>query len=150
MPEYKALISNRKANFDYALNERLLAGVVLTGQEVKSLRAGHAHLKGAFATLRGNELWLNNTHISAYPPAKSEGYDPTRARKLLVKRNQLAELARSAQSGLSIVVLSIGVSGSYIKVELGIGRGRKRHDKREVIKQRQANREAAKVIKSRS
>jgi SsrA-binding protein len=113
------------------------------------VRGGHANLHGSFASLRGGELWLNNTHISPYPPAKQESYEPTRQRKLLLTRQQLDELARSVHSGYSIVVLSLGTSGSFIKVELGLGRGRKRYDKREHIKRREAKRDAAKALRQR-
>lgn len=150
MADYKLLAANRRARYDYQVNDTILAGIRLSGAEVKSIRAGHIRLNGSFATFRSGELWLNNVHISPYPPAKQEDYQPTRARKLLVQRRQLAELARHTQAGLSIVVLSIGQSGSYIKVELGIGRGRKRYDKREHIKRREARRDAAKAIRRRS
>jgi len=150
MADYTLLAANRRARYDYQINDTLLAGIRLSGAEVKSIRAGHVRLNGSFAGFRSGELWLNNVHISPYPPAKQEDYQPTRTRKLLLKRQQLAQLARASQSGHSIVVLSVGQSGSYVKVELGIGRGRKRYDKREHIKRREAKRDAAKAMRRRS
>ena len=150
MPDYKALITNRRARYDYQLDETLVAGLALAGHEVKSARAGHVNLKGAFASFRGNELWLNNVHISPYPPAGTTDYVPTQARKLLLHRRQLDQLVAAAKSGRSIVVLSLGVSGPRLKVELGIGRGQKHYDKRESIKRRQAERDAAKALRGRS
>lgn len=149
MADYKALATNRRARYDFAVTDTVLAGIVLTGAEVKSVRGGHVSMSGSFASFRASELWLNNLHISPYPPATLNDYVPTRARKLLVHRHQLGQLARASQSGRSIIVLSIGHSGSYIKVELGMGRGRKRYDKREHIKRREAKRDAAKLLRRR-
>lgn len=150
MPNYHPIARNRRATYDYEIKERLLAGVVLRGPEVKSVRAGHVSLKGAFANFHNNELWLNNVHISPYPPAHDQPQDPDRTRKLLLHKKQIDQLNSQKQSGLQIVVCSIGLSGPYIKVELGIGHSKKRHDKRETIKRRQASREAQRSIKNRT
>lgn len=151
MPRYKPIATNRRARFDYELTDSLIGGLVLSGHEVKSIRAGHVSLKGAFATIMAGELWVNNVHVTPYPPAKlPAGYDPTHARKVLVHAKQLAELIAHKQAGRNIVVQSVGVQGRFIKVELGVGRSKKQYDKRETIKRRQNDREARRAIKNRS
>ena len=147
--DYKIITVNRQARRNYDIKERLLAGIVLEGHEVKSIRAGHVQLKGAYADFHGNELWLINAHISPYPPAKLSGYQPTRSRKLLLHRRQLDHVASVKQAGQAVAVISLGLSGRMIKVELGLGRGRKNRDKRELIKRRQADRDAARALTSR-
>lgn len=144
------LAKNRRANFDYEIQERLLAGIVLRGPEVKSIRRGAVSLKSAFANFMNGELWLNNMHVSPYPPAQSQNHDANRPRKLLLHQKQLDELFKQKQSGLNIVICSVGLAGGYIKAELGIGRGKKQYDKRQTIKKRQADREAAKSIRQRA
>lgn len=150
MTNYRVLAKNRRATFDYEIQDRLLAGIVLSGPEVKSIRRGAVSLKSAFANFIGNELWLNNMHVSPYPPARDQPHDPERPRKLLLQRKQLDQLLSQKQAGLNIVVCSVGLSGQYIKAELGVGRSKKRHDKRQVVKQRQAQREAARLIRRKT
>lgn len=143
----KLLAKNRRATFDYAITERLVAGIALTGSEVKSLKAGHASLKGSFIALRDNEAYLNNSHISPYIHAGHTNLDPTRARKLLLHRKQINELIASKQSGLSVVPTAFLLAGSLVKIEIGIGPGKKRYDKREAIKQRDTERETRRQLK---
>lgn len=147
MNKYRPIATNRRAKFDYEIEDRILAGIVLTGPEVKSIRNGHVSLKGSFAHFRNAELWLNNMHVSPYPPAHDMPHDSERPRKLLVHKSQLSNLHTQKQSGRNLVVCSIGVSGPYIKAEIGIGRGKKRYDKRETIKRRQAERDTKRSIK---
>lgn len=147
---YKTIAVNRRSRHDYEIKDKLMAGIVLQGHEVKSVRAGHVQLKGAYVQFIHGELWLVNAHISAYPTASLSGYQPTRPRKLLVHKRELEQFAGARQSGQVLAVLSIGLSGRLIKVELGVGRGRKLHDKRERIKRREADLEAAKAIKRRA
>lgn len=147
---YKPITINRRSQHDYDIKDRVLAGIALQGHEVKSVRAGHVQLKGAYAEIVNGELWLLNAHISPYPAAKLSDYQPTRSRKLLVHKRELEQFASARQSGQALAVMSVGLSGRLIKVELGIGRGRKLHDKRERIKRREADLEAAKAIKARS
>lgn len=142
----KIVATNRRARFDYAIKEKLVAGIVLTGAEVKSVKAGHISLKGSFASVNSGELWLVNAHVSAYKFAPSDGYQETRSRKLLIHKKELDRLASSKQAGLSILPLAVGLERGLIKVELGIGRGQKSHDKRETIKKRQAEREIARRL----
>lgn len=134
---------NPRARFDYDILKTYEAGIVLTGQEVKAVRGGNVSLKGAYATLHGEELWLLNAHIGAYKKAGPlKDYEPTRSRKLLLHNREIKELIGKVQSqGLTLVPLSLYTRGRRLKVELGVARGRKKYEKREVIKKRAADRE---------
>lgn len=143
----KVLAKNRRASFDYELAERLTAGVVLTGAEVKSIKAGHASLKGAFVTLREGEAWLNNTHVTPYQPGgRSIQPDPTRVRKLLLHRKQLDRLIDERRTGLSLVPTALLLDGKLVKLELALGQSKKRFDKRETMKRRDSSRDAAREV----
>lgn len=137
------LAVNPRAKFDYDILKTYEAGIVLTGQEVKSARGGNISFKGAYATLRGREVWLLNAHISAYKKAgKLKDYDPTRSRKLLLHIREINELIGKIQSqGLTLIPISLYTRGRRLKVELGLARGRKKYEKREVIKKRAVARE---------
>jgi SsrA-binding protein len=143
----KVLAKNRRATFDYAITERLTAGLVLSGPEVKSTKAGAASLKGSFIVIRDGEAYLTNAHINPYNHARSEGYEPTRDRKLLLHRKQLDGLIGTKQSGLSIIPTALLQAGPLVKLEVGIGRGKKRYDKRETIKRRDTIRDIARTVK---
>jgi len=148
MNKYRPITLNRRAKYDYDIKDRLLAGLVLLGTEVKSVRAGKAELKGAFATLKDNELWLNNASIPPFQASQpASSYQPERTRKLLVHRSELRKLNQNQQSGLSIIPLSLGLQGGYVKAELGLGRGKKVQDKRQTIKKRMAERETRRRVK---
>ena len=140
---------NKKALFDYAILDRFEAGIVLSGPEVKAVRAGHISLGGAFVTFHRTDALLTNAHISAYAPAgKLPDYDPTRSRKLLLKQKEIAYLrGKSQEKGLTIIPLSVYTRGRHIKIEVGIGRGKKQYDKRETVKKRERKREAQRAIK---
>jgi SsrA-binding protein len=143
----KVLAKNKRATYDYELTERLVAGLVLGGDEVKSIKAGHASLKGSFIALRGGEAYLTNAHITPYQhAAHPDQLDPTRARKLLLHRRQLAQLVAHKQSGLSVIPTALMVERSLVKLEIGIGRGKKRYDKRQTIKARDTARELARGL----
>ncbi len=143
----KLLAKNRRATFDYQLTERLVAGLALSGAEVKSIKNGHASLKGSFVTLREGEAWLNNAHVTPYQPGgQATPPDPTRLRKLLLHRKQLDNLILEKRSGMSVVPTALFLDGNLIKLEIGIGRGKKRYDKRETIKRRDTSRELARRI----
>ncbi len=143
----KLLAKNRRATFDYEITERLVAGLVLSGAEVKSIKNGHASLKGSFVTVREGEAWLNNAHVTPYQPAgQAVTPEPTRLRKLLLHRKQLNHLILEKRSGLSVVPTGLFMQGNLIKLEIGIGRGKKRYDKRETLKQRDMTRELARRI----
>ena len=143
----KVLAKNRRAGFDYELSERLTAGLVLSGAEVKSIKAGHVSLKGAFVTMRDGEAWLNNAHVTPYQPGgQNNAPDPTRVRKLLLHRRQLNELIGQKQSGQSLVPTALVLDGRLVKLELAIGKGKKRYDKRQTIKQRDTDRETRRAV----
>lgn len=145
------LAQNPRAKFDYDILKTLEVGIVLTGQEVKSVRAGNVSLKGAYATIHSGELWLLNAHIGAYKKAgRLADYDPTRSRKLLLHNREIKELIGALQSQrLTLIPLSLYTRGRRLKVELGLGRGRKKYEKREVLKKRAVAREIRNTLKRR-
>lgn len=151
MRKYHAITLNRRAKYDYAVVDRLLAGISLLGTEVKSIRQGKADLKGAFVTLKDRELWLNNAFIPPHQTAqKSPGYNPARARKLLVHKRELRKLDAARQKGLQLVPLSLGKQGRFLKAEIAIAKSQAKYDKRETIKKRTAQREAARHLSPKS
>lgn len=133
-------IVNRRARFDYELGDSLVVGMALTGAETKALRLGHGDLSGAYVNLLGSELWLIGAKIHSTAGVKVD--DENRSRKLLAKRSEIDKLATARQAGNTIVPLEILTDGRFIKTRVAIGRGKKRYDKREAIKQRQQEREA--------
>ncbi|HVK37834.1 MAG TPA: SsrA-binding protein SmpB [Candidatus Kapabacteria bacterium] len=140
-PSIKTVISNRKARFEYEILDRVEAGIVLLGTEVKSVRAGHVSLQESYAEERGGELWLLGCTIQPYEHGNINNHEPTRPRKLLLKRKELDKLvARAAEKGLTLVPLSIYFKGSTLKIEIGIARGKKLYDKRETTKARDSDR----------
>lgn len=143
------IAANRKALHDYTIEERLEAGLVLTGSEVKSLREGRANLKDAYARVLGGELFLLGAHISPYPAASYQNHDPTRTRKLLLHRKEIERLAgKTTQKGLTLVPLRLYWKRGRVKVELGLARGKRQHDKREAARRREAEREMALAVKA--
>lgn len=144
----KVIATNRKARHDYEVVEKLEAGLVLTGTEVKSLRDGRANLKDSYVIFKEGEAFLFGTHISPYDHGNRENHEPTRTRKLLLHRRQLEKLhGIITQKGLTIVPLELYFIGGRVKAEIAVVKGRKLHDKREVIKQREAERETRAAIK---
>lgn len=145
-------IVNRKARFNYELGERVEAGVVLTGGEVKSVKEGKASLNESYARVDDNgEVWLINAHIHPYQFAKTEGYDPTRSRKLLLKRQEILALTKKVEAkNLTLVPTAMYTKKNKIKVELAIGRGKKQWDKRRTIKEREQKREARRLIRGKT
>ncbi len=144
----KLLAKNKRATYDYELTERLVAGLVLNGDEVKSAKAGHASLKGSFVFLRDSEAYLTNAHITAYANAYNKtGIDPLRNRKLLLHRKQLAHLTAQKQAGFSVVPTALMLERGLLKLEIGIGRGKKQYDKRETIKRRDNDRDLARNVR---
>ena len=133
---------NRRAFHDYAIGERFEAGLALMGSEVKSLRDNRAHLKDAYARFFGDELWLVGAHISPYAPASQFWHDPVRNRKLLLHRREIERLrGRIKERGLTLVPLRLYWSHGRAKTELGLGTGKKLHDKRAAIRERMEKRE---------
>jgi SsrA-binding protein len=136
MANIKVIATNKKAHFDYDILENFEAGIELTGPEVKSIRDGHISLKEAFATVKDNQVWLNNAHVSPYKPASIMNDEPTRPRKLLLKRSEIDNLIRKVQtSGNTLVPIKIYLSHGLIKVEIGLARGKKLHQKKQSLKE---------------
>ncbi len=151
------LAVNKRANFDYEIQETYEAGLVLLGHEVKSVKTGHVSLKGSYVTLKKNsgkslpEAYLTNAHIPLYKhAAKNLSYEPTRPRKLLLKKKEIAYLiGKKDEQGLTLVPLKIYTKRSFIKLEFGVGKGRKKFDKREVIKKRELDRNLRTLTKEK-
>lgn len=143
------LAVNKKARFDYDLLETLEGGLKLSGAEVKSVKAGHTQLKGAFLHVQGGELWLKGAFIAAYKPAGArEDYDPNRDRKVLVHRRELSRLIGKRQAeGLTLVPLSIYTKGDLVKLAFAVARGKKKFEKREAIKKRDVQRDLRERMK---
>jgi len=150
-PIQKAVL-NRRARFDYELGDEIVAGIVLTGPEVRAARDGHVQLKGSFVTIRNNELWLNNTSFSIKlnqkgdPSARTIDTEP---RKLLASRKQIDTLASSKKQGQTIVPTKLLTTGKFIKIVIALGKGKKNYDKRETLKRRDQERDSQQAIKQR-
>ncbi len=147
----KTVAENRKARFNYEIGETLEAGLVLEGSEVKSLRNGKANIAESYASAEGGEMWLINSHIAEYAQAGRENHEPTRRRKLLLHQKEIGKLAGAIQrEGITVVPLSMYFNSRGIaKVKLGIGKGKKLHDKRETEKKRDWNRQKARILRER-
>ena len=141
-PKSDKRITNRRAQFDYELGESLVVGLQLTGAETKALRLGHGTLRGAYVTVKDNELWLINAQVSSARGIQIPDDAQTRTRKLLAKRAEIDRLI-AAKQGNTIVPLEILTGGRYIKLRIATGKGKKTYDKRETIKRRQQEREIA-------
>lgn len=144
------LATNKRAHFDYELLDTFEAGLQLTGPEVKSVKDGAISLKGGFVTVKDNELWLLNATITRYRPAASAqtNYDPTRSRKILLHRKQIATLiGKSQEQGLTIVPLQVYTKNRLVKIEIATARGKKKRDKRECIKKREVDRRIRRSMK---
>lgn len=147
----KVIASNRKARHDYHIGERFEAGMVLTGTEVKSLRAGRASLADAFATVDDGEVWLRNAHIPEYAFGTWTNHATRRNRKLLLHRKEIAKLDReSTSTGRTIVPLAIYFEDGYAKVELALATGKRDWDKRQTIAARDADRDAQRELAARN
>jgi len=133
-------ISNRRARYDYELGDSLVVGIELTGAETKALRMGHGQLRGAYVTIKNDELFLINATISGTSGIPINESDQTRARKLLAKRKEIKSLEESKQQGRTIVPLEILTGGHYIKLRIAIGKGKRSYDKRQTMKLRDAKR----------
>ncbi len=137
------LAENGRARFDYEILETYEAGIALTGQEVKSAKSGRMNLAGSYAVFRDGELWLLNSQIPAYQPKNAPAdYDPARSRRLLLHRKEIdALIGKLKNKSVSLIPLRAYVKKNFIKIELGLGRARKKHDKREFLKKRAVERE---------
>jgi SsrA-binding protein len=140
-------IQNRRARFDYELGDSLVVGIALTGAETKSLRMGHGQLRGAYVTVKNDELYLlngtiNGTHGIPVPEA-----DQARTRKLLAKRKEISALIAAKQQGKTIVPLELLTGGRFVKLRIAIGKGKREYDKRQTLKRRDQDRESRAAIK---
>ena len=145
------IASNRKARHDYTILDTIEAGIALTGTEVKSLRSGRASLVDGYATITDDELWLRNVHIAEYAEGTWTNHAPRRVRKLLVHRMELDRLANKLkEGGLALIPLSMYFKDGRVKVELGLGRGKKSYDKRQDMAKRDADRELARYAGRRA
>jgi SsrA-binding protein len=144
------LAVNKRAHFDYTISDKYEAGLMLTGQEVKSVKTGHISLKGSFVTVKGNELYLTNANIPLYQHAGNvANYDPTRSRKLLLKKSEIKSLIGKARaSGLTLVPIRVYTKKRYVKLEFGVGKGKKEFDKRENIKRREEEKNIRRTLKN--
>lgn len=149
--EGKELAVNRRASHDYFIEETYEAGMVLTGTEIKSVRAGKVNISDAFATIRNGEAFVHNMHISPYEQGNRHNPgDPTRARKLLLKRREIDKLLGIVkQQGYTLVPLKIYVKNGFAKLLIGVGKGKKQYDKREAAAKRDAQRDIQRALKER-
>ena len=147
----RLVAQNKKARHDYVIEDTFEAGLVLTGTEVKSLRAGRASLVDGFATERDGEMWLHNVHIPEYTQGTWNNHAPRRVRKLLLKKGEIHRLiGKTKESGLTIVPLSLYFKNGYAKVEIALARGKKTYDKRQALAERQATRETERAVSHRA
>ena len=139
----KTLAVNRKARFDYEIIDRTEAGLALVGTEIKAMREGRVDLSDAYARPENGEMWLMNAHVGQYSAGAVDAHDPKRPRKLLLHREQIVRLSSQVlERGLTVVPLRLYLKGRHAKVELGLARGRKRHDKRRALIDKEREREA--------
>ena len=144
----RTLTVNRKALHEYEVLDRIEAGLVLLGTEIKATREGHANLSDAYAKPEGGELWLHNAHIGPYSPSGVHNHEPKRPRKLLLHKDQIVSLSRQVEEkGLTLVPLRLYLKRHVAKVELGLVRGRRKYDKRRVIIEREREREARQAVR---
>ena len=139
---------NRKAFHDYEILDKVEAGLVLTGTEIKSIRAGKVDLRDAYARVQDGELWLHGAHIAAYDAGSYMNHEPRRTRKLLAHRGQISQLgAQTAEKGLTLTALRLYLKNHRAKVELGVARGKRQYDKRRTIIERERERAARQAVK---
>jgi SsrA-binding protein len=149
MPD-KTVAVNRRARHEYAVDETLEAGLVLSGTEIKSIRAGRVNLAEAYARIEHGEAWLIGAHIAPYEQGNRNNHEPTRTRKLLLHRDQISELVgRTQAKGYTLVPLKLYIRNGMAKLELGVARGKKAYDKRRTIAERDARRELERSTKER-
>ncbi len=144
----KIVADNKKARFDYEILEKFEAGLVLTGSEVKSIKDGQVNLKDSYVSFKDGEAYLQNAHVSEYRASSYNNHHPERLRKLLLHKEEINKImGRVQEKGLSCVALKLYLKGGRVKVEIGLGRGKKQHDKRQSIKPKESDRELARALK---
>lgn len=150
MADRETISLNRRARHDYEILETFDAGIVLTGTEIKSVRARRVALRDAYAAIENGEAWLHNMHISPYEPGNRFNPDPKRRRKLLLHKREISRLlGRTVEKGLTLVPLRVYLQRGYAKVELGLARGKRQYDKRKAIAEREARREEERALADR-
>lgn len=144
------LAFNKRANFDYEISDKYEAGLVLSGQEVKSVKIGHISLKESFVTAKGMELYLTNAHITPYKHAgEMKNYEPTQARKLLLKKSEIKHLLGKVKiQGLTLVPIRVYTKKHLLKLEFGVGKGKKKYDKRDAISKREVERSIKRELRN--
>ena len=148
MSEKKVICTNKQAFFEYSIETKYESGLVLKGTEVKALREGRANLKESFARVRNNEVFLYDCHISPYSHGNQLNHDPIRTRKLLLHKREIKQLiGKVAERGYTLVPLSLYFLDGKAKLEIGLAKGKKLHDKRQSMKERDAKREMERVFK---
>ncbi|MBI3361598.1 MAG: SsrA-binding protein SmpB [Chloroflexi bacterium] len=147
----KVVATNRKATHDYFISDRFEAGLVLRGSEIKSIRAGQVNLRESYVREERGEMWLVNAHIAVYDPASRDNHAPTRPRKLLLHRKEIARLLEKAQQkGLTIVPLRLYLSKGRAKIEIALAKGKRQYDKRQAMAKRDSDREIARALAAKS
>ncbi|MBD3347715.1 MAG: SsrA-binding protein SmpB [Candidatus Eisenbacteria bacterium] len=146
----KVIAKNKRARHDYHIVDSMEAGIILRGTEVKSVRQGKVQLIDGYARVENGELYLHGVHISPYEQGGRYNVDPRRVRKLLMHKNEIARLERQVmEKGMALIPLSVYLKRGKVKVEVGVCRGKKRYDKRETIKRRDAARDAERALRNR-
>ena len=146
----KNIAENRKAFHDYHILETFEAGIVLVGTEVKAIREGSANLRDSFARLEDGEIWVYNIHINAYSHRGYADHEPTRRRKLLLRRQEIRKLiGKTVEKGMTLVPTRLYFKNGHVKLALGLAKGKQAHDKRETIKKREIDRETRAAVKER-
>jgi SsrA-binding protein len=146
----KNVAENRKAFHDYHIIETLEAGVALVGTEVKSIREGNVNLRDSFARVESGEVWIYNIHINPYSHRGSSDHEPTRRRKLLLKRAEIRKLiGKTVEKGMTLVATRLYFRNGHVKIAIALAKGKKEHDKRETVKRRDAERETRAAVKER-
>ncbi len=148
-PNYKVIAENRRARYDYAIESDIECGIQLLGSEVKSLRVGQANIAESYASVDGGELWLINSYIATYDPARTWGHEERRKRKLLVSKKELSKLWQAAaRAGMTLVPLVLYFNHkSIVKLKIGVAKGKKTRDKRDVEKKRDWQRQKARLLR---
>ncbi len=150
MNNIKIVATNRKASHNYFLQDKIEAGIVLQGSEIKSLRAGQISIKEAYVRTDGNEAWLVNSHIAPYNPASNQNHHPKRERKLLLHKKEITRLWNEVcRKGVTIVPLRVYLKDGKAKVEIAVAKGKQKRDKRQEIAKRDVQREIQKALKKR-
>jgi SsrA-binding protein len=146
----RTIATNRKARHEYHFHATYEAGLVLQGSEIKSIRAGRVSLQEGFVIFEGGEAWLVNVHIAPYDPASRQGHEPRRRRKLLLHRREINRLSSQAQEkGYTVIPTRLYLKGSRAKVEIALAKGKKLHDKRQTLAERESKRQMERALKER-